>query len=170
MASCLVCSGPLPPKATKYCSRACCAIAFTKPPIACKNSKCGKLFQKQRPTQMFCCYACSTAAGKGRLPEEVRAKVLELRRQGMSIDDICRAMHLTQHSVKAILKRARMQGTVVGRRSSRPITTAPSARALVERRTEELPPSLRHILRERLAAGSEPLRSMHPISWGAIAL
>ena len=119
---------------------------------------------------MFCCSTCSNTAGKGRHSEEFRAKVLELRTQGKSIDDICLDTKLTQHAVKAILKRAKMHGAVVGRRSSRASTAPAVHKRLSERKTEELPLPLRHLLRERLEAGSAPLPPMHHISWGAIAL
>ena len=150
-----------------YCSRECGAAALRLPPIICKNPKCNKLFQRAKSTQLFCCKVCSDTAGKGRIPEELRMRIIALRTERKSISEISQTLHITEHSVKAVTRRARI---TISASKGRPITSGKGKTAFAKRKPEHLPHGMRHIVRERQSIGPEPLPPMHPISWGAIAL
>lgn len=97
-------------------------------------------------------------------------RVIALRTQHKSISEISQIVHITEHAVKAITKRARI---TIGAPKGRPRTRLASVKthaSLAKTHIEDLPQALRHVLRERLVAGAEPLPPMHAISWGAIAL
>jgi len=116
---------------------------------------------------MFCSKVCSDTAGKGRHPEQFRMRVIELRTQRKSISEIAQTVHMSEYSVKALIKRMRIKECAP---RGRPISSGKGKTALAKRKPENLPQAMRHIMHERLAMGTEPLPPMHPISWGAIAL
>ena len=170
MGSCRQCGKEGVRNGRYYCSKECCAASQRLPDVICKNPKCNKLFRRAKGTQMFCSKHCSDTAGKGRIPEELRMRVIALRTERKSISEISQTMHITEHAVKAITKRARI---TISAPKGRPRTRASSVKthaSLAKARREDLHPALRHVLHERLAVGTEPLPPMHPISWGAIAL
>lgn len=152
----------------KYCSARCAALAQVKPDIACANPKCGKMFHAPKSDSVFCSKACANTAMKTRHSDELRDKLVELRNTGMKYDEISKALGISKNAICGLCRRAGLP-SLRGRPRSKAQGTK-THKSLANTLPNELPPSLRHVVRERLVAGSFPLPPMHPISWGAIAL
>lgn len=126
------------------------------------------MFHAPKSDSRFCSKACANSAMKTRHSDELRAKLVELRQTGMKYADIGKILGIPKNAVCGLCRRAGLP-SLKGRPRSR-VPGAKTHKAIARYKTDELPPYLLNVQRERLVVGAEPLPPMHPISWGAIAL
>lgn len=163
MVDCANCGKPLNAKQTRFCGRVCQAIGQLNPERPCANDACGKIFRPLKGRAKYCCRQCAAIHSAYRHSDKIREGMIRLHATGMKFSAIAAELGITHNAVCGLRRRLNLQ----------PIKRQPklvTANAWSKRRPEDLPPSVRIAVRERIMAGAEPLPPMHPISWGAIAL
>lgn len=153
---CVECGGPLTtPDQRKYCSRQCVATAQTIDKEIKHCEQCGK--QLGRCQSRFCSRDCySTFVIEQNTDEPLRAAITKLWDDGLTLVEIGRRVRLTKNAVAGKVHRWGLP--------TRRLGPAPSGPEMPSIKT----PFFVHT--DRITEGSDPLRPMHSISWGAIAL
>ena len=129
----------------------------------CAQPDCGKLFHQVKPENKYCSRECSWLGMKHRHTPETEAKITALWDEGLTVRQIGAATGLTMDAVDHLRARLKLPLRIIRRK---PDPDGP----YIHRSIEQLSVPFRVAVQERLVAGAEPLRPMHPISWGAIAL